>query len=692
MGTENSTFGAGLSYNDTSGDMEVSFLDAVAFQAAVDEPSQTLEVILQMRDIPPTALLRQTTNVIEYSWTVFVYLDPSKSSPADTPGDYYFAVNTTVLDPSLSVSGSGLTPIPGDPVTVPINQILENKAVYNSAGGNVSSLNAVADPDSDTLTLKGRVPGIKSNAVFSFATGYYDGTTDRPDNYVSPPVEATPSQQVASTLPKNDVAQLLPVGTVRAFPGPEHYAGDVLTFEIQTDGSFDETVAVSMTLDNKGTTEVSATMSFFDLSLVLPLALDTSNLSGQHVLKFTTADGKLNETYSFDVLPADQRPVNENDASWVVEEIDCCMLHYISGTAAGRDIDFLAQHFQNAAEDFATITGKKIDPKLDVYFIDRILGNGGFGGSGKLVVSYTDRYYGPTMGVEGLQTLARHEFTHAANIGLADAGEGVEFNYEGLAVYVAGGHYKPEPLAERGAALYDLGYYVPVGQFLQQHELAYLYPAAMLTFVVEKYGSDAMWKFLAFDDHPGDNKPASLEVALPSMFGISQSDFDRDFQAWLESKEPGQQLDDLRLTIELQDLRRQYQDIYAPSPYFLLAQAVEEVARLEYLPVVMREPQELPNVAIELIIANAQQAILEKDYARAAELNRVIGEIISSGKFLDPLAKNYLDLVLAAASKGYQVTYVNIQGDVAIAYATAAPPALTSLELQKIDGVWQLKP
>ena len=98
-------------------------------------------------------------------------------------------------------------------------------------------------------------------------------------------------------------------------------------------------------------------------------------------------------------------------------------LHYVSETAAARDIEFIAEHFQQAADDFATITGENIDSKLDVYIIDRIWGNGGFGGNGELVISYTDRYYGPTMGAEGLQTLARHEFTHAAGVGLEQAGD-----------------------------------------------------------------------------------------------------------------------------------------------------------------------------------------------------------------------------------------------------------------------------
>ena len=503
------------------------------------------------------------------------------------------------------------------------------------------------------------------------------------------PTKTAAAMATSTSQPSAEIAQLTPAAAVRAYPGPEHYAGDILTFEIQTGGSFDESGAtILMTLDDMETTEVSASSNF--IYLLLPLALDTTDLTGGHTLRFTTADGNLDETYSFDVLPADQRPANEENAAWMASETDCCILHYISETAAARDIEFIVEHFQQAAEDFATITGENIDPKLDVYIIDRIWGNGGFGGDGELVISYTDRYYGPTIGAEGLETLARHEFTHAAGVGLEQAGDGIEFNYEGLAVYVAGGHYKPEPLAERGAALYDLGYYVPVGQFLDQHELAYLYPAAMLTYIVETYGSEKLWQFLAADENPEDNQPGSLGAALQATFGVSLKDFDQDFQVWLESREPEEQLEDLRLTIELQDLRRQYQDTYAPPPYFFLDKAEDALARPEYLPVALREAHAPPNIAIELIIANAQQAIMDSDYSNAEQLISALKDVLTTQEFEDPLATEYLSIAITVANAGYNLAALDLQHNKAVVEVTRDSTELISLELQRNDGIWQI--
>jgi hypothetical protein len=484
--------------------------------------------------------------------------------------------------------------------------------------------------------------------------------------------------------------ELIPTGPVRAYPGPQHYAGDVLTFEIQTDGSLPEgETPVILRLDGGEEFEVTGQWTFFD-TLFLPLAFDTTGITGSHRLEIRTKEGDVHETYFFDVLPARDRPANEENAEWMTSEIGCCVLYYISDTAAARDIEFIAEHFQQAAQDFATITGQTIDTKLDVYIIDRIWGNGGFGGNGELVVSYTDRYYGPTVGAEGLETLARHEFTHAA--GIEVGGDGLEFNYEGLAVYFAGGHYKPEPLAERGAALYDLGYYVPPDESLMQHEAAYLYGAAMLTYIVETYGEDRLWEFLAADEGPQDGRPTPLADAIQSTFGISLKQFDTDFQDWLEGLEPGEQLDDLRLTIELQNLRRQYQDTYAPPPNFILQELSEVVARRGYLPVLMREANSPANIAIELIIANAQTTIVNREYEKAEQLIDVLNDIVSTGSFEAPLAREHVEIVQVLADAGYEALSLDLQGYRAAAQVTNDVPAVTNLQLQKINNIWQIMP
>lgn len=683
--SENSPFQAGRRYSDTAEDMPVSFLDVVAFQATVNEESESLDVLLQMRDLPEIAELGQVVNLIEYSWTIYIYLDASKLNSAD----FYLSSNTWIEDPSAT--GDPLTPISGNPRQVPFYQLFETSSVYNSAGRPRGSVHVEIFPDRNQLVFKGRVPGITSDAVFGFDMAYFAGAHDRPDHY-----DPSEANRLSTPLPNVTLAafdnptQLVPLGNVRAFPGPQHYAGDGLTFEIQSAGNFQDTFTVSMALDNGEPTNVQATLTPYG-PILLPMAFDTTNLTGRHKLRFTTVDSQLDETYAFEVLPTDQRPSNETNATWTTREIDCCIFHYLSETAAARDIDFISEHFQEGANEFETIMNAEIRSKMDIYIIDRLLRNGGFGGGGKIMISYTDRYYGPTVGGPGLQTVARHEFSHAADISLEGATDGVEFDYEGLAVYVAGGHYKPEPIAQRAAALFDLGYFVPISEYIPQHEAAYLHAAAILTYIADHYGETKVWEFLRADKIP-DEKLVPMAEAIALTFGVSLEEFNQGFQAWLELNEPGEQLDDLRLTIELQDLRRAYQDNFVGQPIFFLLEELDAVQRPEYRTVLMREARGPANVAAELIIAHGQQAIVDRDYARAQELIEILTEILDKGTFENPMAAAYLDIVLTAANNGYEVVDLNIQGDLAEIRATSAPPTLVDLKLEKINGIWQIQP
>jgi hypothetical protein len=201
-----------------------------------------------------------------------------------------------------------------------------------------------------------------------------------------------------------------------------------------------------------------------------------------------------------------------------------------------------------------------------------------------------------------------------------------------------------------------------------------------------------MWQFLGYDNNLEDDQPGSLEAAIQAVFGNSLTDFDQGYRTWLESKDPGGQLEDLRLTIELQDLRREYQATYAPAPYFLLTEAANAAARREYLPVVIREARAPANVAIELIMANAQRDIVAGAYSEAEALIKVIHDVVSTGNFEDPLAREYLEVVTTAADAGYEVLVLNLQNGYATAQATNEPPLTTILNLQKVDGVWQINP
>ncbi|HXD09978.1 MAG TPA: hypothetical protein VN653_07950 [Anaerolineales bacterium] len=676
--------------------MSTSFLDVTSFQATVGE-NNTLEVVLKMRDIPLTAERGGTRNVAEYSVLVTIYADPKTATSTASP-DFQLMAVAASFDPPDSSNPSGiLIPKPGEMTVFPMNKFWSYGSVSDlQIGDTIGNFEPVVDPEADTLTLRARIPGITSDAVMSYTTRRYADEVDGPDFAESSgPIlaAATDASPTASTsVQTNEPGQLVPASEVHAYPGPAHYAGDILTFEIPSfDGSPENEQKATLKLDQNEPFEVTGQWSYYN-ELILPLALDTSGLTGTHTLQITTPDDIINTTYTFEVLPASKSPADEQNTAWMLRMTACCIFHYVSNTAAERDIQSIAEHFQKAANDFSKTTGKSLNTKMEVYFIDRLVYNGGFGGNGNLFVSYTDRYYGPTVNWDDWETLARHEFSHAAGVGLENLGDGIDFNYEGLAVYIAGGHYKPEPLAERGAALFDLGYYVPVGQFIEQHELSYLYSAAMLTYIADAYGKDTVWKFLAADNDASDGQPGPLDIAIQNTFSISQDQFNDGFRTWLQDHDPGTQLDDLRLTIKLQDLRRQYQDTYVPAPYLLLGNDMRDVTRPEFLPLILRESQSPANTAIELLIANGQEAIIEGDYSTAEQIINTLENILSSRNFETPPASDYLAIATTLIERGYSVDSLRVSDNSATAQVSTNTPTLLTMQLQKSADGWVILP
>ncbi len=476
---------------------------------------------------------------------------------------------------------------------------------------------------------------------------------------------------------------------VHAYPGPEHYAGDKLTFEIDTDGEFQDIPELTATMTLVGHDPVEVTGAWQWTKVILVEALDTTDLIGPQKVSLTVSgdDYDLEATYHFVVLPAEERPAQEEDAAWVETETDCCTLHTITQTAAHRDVEELAALLEKSASDIAAETGGTITEKFDIYFIDRMWGNGGFGGDGELVLVYTDRFYGP---VE-METVMRHELTHAMNLGMPEEGRIFRFN-EGLAVFLAGGHYKPEPLVQRGAALAELGYSPTLTEmFTAQHEVVYLKGAVLLAYIDQVYGEDTLWEFVSAASIDPLTEPLELnDEAIQPVFGMSLEEFDREFQAWLSRIDPGEQVDDLRLTIRLQDLRRDYQDRFSLPPTFIFGTAEDAYGRPEALPSLIREAREPENITIELLIANAQTAIHDGRYDEAERLVGALERVLRTGSLDDPVVADTWEIVTLLDSMGYEAVSMQVDGDQAVGTVTQSAPALEEVTLEKIDGVWQI--
>jgi hypothetical protein len=214
--------------------------------------------------------------------------------------------------------------------------------------------------------------------------------------------------------------------------------------------------------------------------------------------------------------------------------------------------------------------------------------------------------------------------------------------------------------------------------------------------MVDTYGEEKLWEFFSADADTPDEQLMPMEDAIQATLGISLAEFDEGFRAWLEKNDPGEQLEDLQLTIELQDARREYQTMYSPQPIYMLLDVTETVidriTRPENRSLVMREPDASANIAVELLIANAQRAIIAGAYTEAEELIKTIKQVVRTGDFENPLAKEYLNIVLAAGEAGYEVVSLNMQNGYATAQGTKELPDTTVLVFRNVDGTWQIEP
>src|SRR5690606_14267593 len=107
------------------------------------------------------------------------------------------------------------------------------------------------------------------------------------------------------------------------------------------------------------------------------------------------------------VQDAAAKPAAERSATWGTAETDCCVVRVVSGTAAYRDLTELLAQIDTAVSQSTNIMGISVEDKLDIYLVDRVIGQGGYAGN-DVVVSYLDRQYAS----QGFYQVMVHESTH----------------------------------------------------------------------------------------------------------------------------------------------------------------------------------------------------------------------------------------------------------------------------------------
>lgn len=453
-------------------------------------------------------------------------------------------------------------------------------------------------------------------------------------------LSALPAVSTASPSPTAPLPAGTPAPTptpaagfsVRVHPDGPLYVGDLVSFEVLAPNGFDPKDKVVL-LEAGG--QMLGEQAFRPFGIggrsqaTFTWVWDTAGLeAGSHTLTFRLRPDEFSWVETLTLLPAILVPRPEPDAHWENITSDCCVIYYITGTDAHRDIETLAEMADAEALSVEARFGAPFDEKIPLTFLPRVLGHGGFASDG-LYVSYLDENYAGN----ATRQVIHHEMVH-----WLDSRQGGNLRpsilVEGLAVYLSNGHFKEEPIIPRAAALLELDWYIPLREltdafYTSQHEIGYLQAAALVAYLVETYGWE---RFDAFyrDIHPApDGKQSTaLETALQKHFGRNLHSLEADFLAFLRAQTvDDSHRADLRLTVAFYDTLRHYQQRYDPSAHFLTAWLpdIPEMRRRGIVADLLRRPREAVNLQIEGLLIKADHALRAGDYGQAeARLRQVM--------------------------------------------------------------------
>lgn len=512
--------------------------------------------------------------------------------------------------------------------------------------------------------------------------------TDTPE----PPFTPEPLPTPTATPEPTDL--WLGPSDLRIHPdGVSTYSGDLVSFEVYAHHGRDWAtipvpdvdVEVWLGAPGEGALIAQDRIAFYgarDAKAWMEWAWDTAGLEGPQLLNVVLDPrdeiriGDENPennviTRTVWLLPREDLAEIWAKADWLETSSECCVFHYISGTAAERDIEVVMEAADRATAYAGMRLGESPDDfKLTLFLIDRVLGHGGFA-DGALIISYLDRNYAGG----DLALVLRHEATHVLDRRFAAVRN--TLLAEGLAVYVSGGHYREEPLDERVAALLALDRYIPLTEladefYPSQHEIGYLEAAGFVSYLIDRFGWES-FKAAYADIRPNEHgQAAMLDSALQDSFDLTLLQVESDWLVALESlPKPVAQMENLRLTIDFYDTLRRYQQEWDPSAYFREAwlPPLEEAERLGVTADFVRHPSTLVNVALETMLSAAETYIEEGDYEEAENLLSVTGMVLDAGGDLsvEPLAARYLAIVQAIDAAGYEAQRIELDLDSSLA-------------------------
>ncbi len=434
--------------------------------------------------------------------------------------------------------------------------------------------------------------------------------------------------------------------SVRLHPDGPLYAGDLVSIEVISPAAENlEEKKVQIQVEGLASNDLGSS-GFEDYGIggrkqaTFRWVWDTSNLeAGDYQIAFSVQPDGPVWTEMVSLLPALHVPSPEQAAHWETILLNCCEIHFISGTDFAQDASELLPLIQQQAEDVVSHMGVEFDQRIPVTILPRVLGHGGFAAN-EIYVSYTDENYAGN----DLSQVLHHEMIH-----ILDRQLGGELRpsllVEGLAVHLSDGHFKKEPLLPRAAVLLELGWYLPLTEladsfYTSQHEIGYLEGGALVEFMVNRFGWQAFNDFYrGMRPHPSGDQSKAFDMALREHLGITLLQLESQFKSELYQQHTNPDLyDDVVISVNYYDAVRRYQRLLDPSAYFLTAWLPdgEEMRRRGIVADYLRRPSAPQNLVIEELLIEVDQQLQAGNYHEAEKA------LLQVDKELDLIQKDTL--------------------------------------------------
>lgn len=494
----------------------------------------------------------------------------------------------------------------------------------------------------------------------------------------------------------------------RLHPDGELYAGDRVSIEIIAPQEVDaEGLRAEVRLETPGG-EQTETAKFEGYGIAgrsqatLYWVWDTTGLeAGDYPITYTIQPQGPSWSETVTLLPASDIPPPESEADWAFATSECCSLHYITGTAAQRDLDRLLELSDSLVESISGELKADYKDQISISLLPRVLGHGGFTAQ-DISISYLDRNYAGSTP----EIVLNHELVHALDSQLGGDLRPTLL-MEGLAVYLSGGHFKPELLMPRAAALLDLDGYLPLDTLVDnfypsQHETGYLEAGALVEYMIETWGWEPFSAFYR-DIHPGPedgdstkrwSQSEAIDAALHEHFQISLSELENRFLQALRDETVTDELrQDVRLSIRQYDAIRRYQQLLDPSAYFMTAWLPDGKSMREKGIVAdfLRHPSGLPNVVLETMLVSADAYLRAGDYPEAQRHLESIESYLAGIEVgeeypiaTDALARDYWAVASLLLADGYQAQRIDLNQNTALAWGTPLGSAAGGLYLEEL--------